>query len=157
MVQDLIDARTKDATASYTDLDQQQMKLNKDWQDFTARIGPGVVQVLDWITQAADTGVQILGEEVQIIQALVNSPGKIGDVANTLIADYGSFFQIPGGSSGSQIPSGGYTSRGAPHSTTSAPNTTNNTTNVTVNGANVSDPQATARTVAAVMRQAQRI
>ena len=58
--------------ATVSKLQQDQQSLNKDWQDFTAKIGPGVSTVLDGVVQALDAAVQG-------VEALGNDLGAIGD------------------------------------------------------------------------------
>ncbi len=53
-------------------LQQDQNKLNTDWQNFSAKIGPGVQTMLDGIVQALDAAVGALG-------ALGDDLGRIGD------------------------------------------------------------------------------
>lgn len=89
-VQRLIDQRLQGAQGEVTDLHGDQSALNKDWQDFSARIGPLVTGALDDIVKAADTGTQILTELFTIVSAIINSPGKFATAVNTLQDDFGS-------------------------------------------------------------------
>jgi len=56
----LIESKTKDGRKATTELSGAQSALNIDWQNFTARIGPGVVNIMTQLYTAADTAVQIL-------------------------------------------------------------------------------------------------
>jgi hypothetical protein len=53
----LIESKTAKGRATIDNLTQSQRSLNKDWQDFTASIGPGVTTVLDDMFKMADWGV----------------------------------------------------------------------------------------------------
>lgn len=73
----LIESKTKDGRKATEELDRNQQALNKDWQDFTVKIGPAVTGALDDIVKAADIGIQILTELWEIISAIIASPDKI--------------------------------------------------------------------------------
>lgn len=80
----LIEQKTKDGRKAVTDLKQSQNDLNKDWQDFTTRIGPGVSKGIQEITAAADTLVQLLDLAAQYLQIIGSRNMSVpAAVANT--------------------------------------------------------------------------
>lgn len=160
-VQAIIDQRTQNADAKLTELDKDQRALNYDWAQFSTLTGPAVVGAIDEVVKAADVGVEILSEYIQIVEAIVKAPGKIGTALSTIGADLtsGIFGQAAGRAFPGQPGSGGGS---APQQPTWAPpidvpgggRISPGTPNVTVNVNGAQDPLATARTVAHVIRQA---
>jgi hypothetical protein len=65
-------------TDKVTQLQRHQHELNTDWQKLTATIGPGVAWVFDEITQAADSGVQILDLYYQAIGKIAQIEQRMG-------------------------------------------------------------------------------
>lgn len=56
----LIEQRTNKARETTDKATQSQQRLTADWQRFTEKIGPGLVEMQDKFNEALDTGVQIL-------------------------------------------------------------------------------------------------
>jgi hypothetical protein len=79
----LIASKTKDGRNTTDQLTQSENSLNKSWQDFTDKIGPGVLGMLNDIIQAADILVQLLDLTSQYLQKT---------------ASYGPHYRTPPGS-----------------------------------------------------------
>jgi hypothetical protein len=77
----LIETKTKDGRKAITELQQSQNALNKDWQDFTARIGPLVVAGLDDV-------IKTLENVMQAAKDLGNLLGWIGTQAGNIARDF---------------------------------------------------------------------
>jgi hypothetical protein len=87
----LIETKTAHGRDTTDKLSQSQYKLNKDWQDFTEKVGPAVLWVLDQVATAADTGVQILTELANVVEAIAQSPGKLGTALDVINRDINPF------------------------------------------------------------------
>ena len=72
VLHDLLAPKLKKESDTVSQLQQDQNKLNTDWQNFSANIGPGVSSVLDGVFQALDAAVQAA-------EAMGGILGSIGD------------------------------------------------------------------------------
>lgn len=121
---ELIEQKTNKARESTDKQSEAQRQLNKHWEDFTARLGPGVTEVMTDIYTAADTGVQILDLLDQYIVKIGKHSDSIDRINQSLVinasllrkaadaaADLLKFLDRIG-SHGSEMPTGGYNQRG---------------------------------------------
>lgn len=74
---DLLHPKLQGETDSVTDLQRKQNDLNRDWQDFTQRIGPPLLDVLD-------RGVAILDEIVQAVDLIAGAKNPLQAVGTAL-------------------------------------------------------------------------
>lgn len=77
---DLIETKTKSGREVVDQMAQSQNKLNLEWQDFTARLGPPIVALLIDIVTAATTALKIFDLLGQAIQRVGQS--NLGQLVN---------------------------------------------------------------------------
>lgn len=84
-IHDLVAAKLKDGRRTTDEYTQSQRDLNKHWQDFTSGMGPGVTTVLTKLTEALDTGVQILDLTDQFVVKLGNDQSFWNSINDGLV------------------------------------------------------------------------
>jgi hypothetical protein len=95
ILHNLLDPKLAHETDTITDLQKHQKELNTDWQNFAVTVGPAVTWVEDGITRAADNGLGILTEYIQMVEAIIHAPGKFGTAVSTIGTDITGMLHIP--------------------------------------------------------------
>lgn len=96
----LVETKTKDGRKATTELAQDQNALNKDWQDFSTTVAPGVIGALDLIVKGADRVITDLQNVSQLVGDIIRAAGTLSDPvkAGALAAAKAGQHGTPGGS-----------------------------------------------------------